>query len=98
MLKKSILSVVLIYIVWSVMDFLVHHKILQPIYDATKDLWRPMAEMKMELMYAVTLANVILFVVIYAVLVGKKSFNTGIKYGLLFGLAAGIPMGFGRNC
>jgi hypothetical protein len=88
-------SGITVFIVWSVLDFLIHGVMLQPTYEATAALWRPMAEMKMGLMYLVTFVFTTAFVAIYGFLVSPKSLVTGIKYGALFGLALGFSMGFG---
>lgn len=95
MSKRPLIAVVVIFIAWSVLDFVIHGLLLQETYAATASLWRPMEEMNMTLMYIVTLAYTVCFVAIYDVLVSEKSIATGIKYGALFGLAAGISMGFG---
>ena len=49
-------------------------------------------------MYVITLLFVACFVLIYALLIDKKSLMTGIKYGVIFGLAKGLTMGFGSYC
>lgn len=95
MLKRPFIAVVVIFLAWSLLDFVIHGLLLQATYEATADLWRPMEEMNMTLMYIVTLAYTVCFVAIYDVFVSQKSVATGIKYGALFGLAAGISMGFG---
>ena len=77
------------------MDFVIHGLFLRETYEATASLWRPMDEVDMPLMYAVTLVYAVCFVVLYDVFVGSKSISTGIKFGALFGLAAGVAMGFG---
>ena len=95
MLKRPFIAVVVIFLAWSLLDFVIHGLLLQATYEATADLWRPMEDMNMTLMYIVTLAYTVCFVAIYDVFVSQKSVATGIKYGALFGLAAGISMGFG---
>jgi len=95
MLKRPFIAIVVIFLAWSLLDFVIHGLLLQATYEATADLWRPMEEMNMTLMYIVTLAYTVCFVAIYDVFVSQKSVATGIKYGALFGLAAGISMGFG---
>ena len=94
-MKRPFIAVVVIFLAWSLLDFVIHGLLLQATYEATADLWRPMEEMNMTLMYIVTLAYTVCFVAIYDVFVSQKSVATGIKYGALFGLAAGISMGFG---
>ena len=95
MLKRAVIATISIFVAWSALDFVIHGVLLQSTYEATADLWRPMGEMKMGLMYLVTLVFVACFVAIYTLLVGSKSLATGLKYGLLFGIGSGFSMGFG---
>ena len=95
MLKRTILAVVFVFVAWSIMDFILHGMLLKSVYEATASLWRPMDKMNMPLMYFVTLVFTVCFVLIYGLLVVQKSLVSGIKFGALFGLAAGISMGFG---
>ncbi len=95
MLKRTIMTIVIIFLAWSVMDFIIHGMLLSSAYEATANLWRPMDEMNMPLMYLVTLIFTMSFVLIYAFLVSEKSLSSGIKFGALFGLAMGASMGFG---
>ena len=94
-MKRTLLAIVAVFIAWSVLDIVIHGILLQSTYEATASLWRPMDDMNMPLMYLVTLAYTACFVAIYDLMISGKSFTTGIKYGVLFGLAAGISMGFG---
>jgi hypothetical protein len=84
-----------VFIVRSILEFIIHNVLLGPTYEATAALWRPMAEMNMTLMYVVTLLYSAGFVAIYGLLVEPKCVGRGIKYGAIFGLATGISMGFG---
>ena len=95
MIKRTIWSIVAVFVTWSILDFILHGLLLKTTYEATASLWRPMDQMNMPLMYFVTLIFTTCFVLIYALLVGKKSLVTGIQFGVLFGLATGITMGFG---
>jgi len=45
MLRKSIIATVIIFILWSIVDFLLHGLILRSAYADTSQLWRPMEEM-----------------------------------------------------
>jgi hypothetical protein len=98
MVKRTIMAVVAVFVTWAVMDFLIHGLLLQPTYEATANLWRPVEEMNMPLMYFVTLVFTVCFVAIYGLLVSQKSLVSGIRFGALFGLAIGISMGFGSYC
>ncbi len=97
-MKRMVLAVVAVFVAWGVMDFVLHGVVLGPTYAATASLWRPMAEMKMGLMYAVTLTVAACFVLSYGWLVGRKSVARGVMFGTLFGLASGMSMGWGTYC
>ena len=94
-MKRPLIAIVVIFITWSILDFIIHGIFLQATYEATASLWRPMEEMDMPLMYAVILVYTVCFVMIYAIFVTDKSLSAGIQFGALFGIAAGISMGFG---
>ena len=93
--QRAILAVVAVFLTWSILDLVIHGMLLDPIYQVTADLWRPVEEMKMALMYAVSIATAACFVMIYTCLVTRKSLAAGLKLGALFGLASGVSMGWG---
>lgn len=95
MIKRAVLAVIAVFIAWSALDFVIHGVLLQSAYEATADLWRPMDEMNIPLMYLVTLVFAAAFVAIYLLLVEPKSAGSGVLFGVLFGLAVGVSMGFG---
>ena len=96
--RRTIWAVLAVFIMWSILDFILHGLLLRSTYEATANLWRPMDQMNMPLMYFVTLVFTVCFVLIYGLLVGRKSLASGIRFGALFGLATGISMGFGSYC
>ena len=98
MTKRNVLAIIAVFVVWQVLDFLLHGVILKSTYEATAALWRPMAEMKMGLMRVVGLVAAICFVCLYAWLVRPKGWATGLSYGLIFGVGTGFSMGFGTYC
>ncbi len=98
MLKQTIWAVIVVFIVLSILDFLIHGVFLKSTYQETANLWRPEDEMNMPLMSIVTLIFSICFVTIYSYLIEPKSLSSGIKYGLIFGVATGVSMGFGSYC
>jgi hypothetical protein len=95
MVKKVIIGTIAVFVAWMVLDALIHQVILGAAYKATAELWRPMEEMKNVLMVIVVLISAVVFVYIYAEFVAKKSMNTAIKYGIIFGIGVGISMGYG---
>jgi hypothetical protein len=95
MVKKWVLASVAVFVAWSVMDFIIHGVLLASTYEVTAQLWRPMAEMKMGLMYIVTAVSALAFAGLYAAMAANKSVSTGALYGLLFGIPFGVSMGLG---
>jgi hypothetical protein len=94
-MKKTVIAIIAVFILWSVLDFVIHGVFLGEAYKATAELWRPMEEMKMGLMRIVVLISSIMFVLIYALFFSEKNIKTALKYGLLFGIGAGVSMGYG---
>ena len=95
MTKKIILATLAIFILWSILDFILHGIILSSAYQASAQLWRPMNEMKNGLMYFVKLLSALVFVTIYARLISPKNMNYAVSFGVLFGVGTGISIGYG---
>lgn len=96
--KRTLLAILAVFVTWSIMDMIIHGIVLQSTYETTADMWRPMEEMNMRMMYVVLLISSSAFVLIYASLAANRSVKLGVLYGLLFGLATGISAGFGTYC
>ena len=93
--KRTILAVVAVFLAWSLLDVVIHQLILMGEYGATADLWRPPDEIMFGLIYLVTLISAGVFVSIYKLLICRKELGRAVQYGLLFGAAIGIGMGYG---
>ena len=94
-MKRTLLAILSVFVLWSVMDFVIHGLVLASPYALTPQLWRPMEEMKMGLMYATVLVAAAAFVCIYALFIADKSVRTALRYGALFGIGSGVSMGYG---
>jgi len=94
-MKKTIIAIVVVFVMWGVLDYVLHGLILGASYEATSQLWRPMEEMSIGLIYVVTLVAAACFVYVYAAMIGDRSQKTALLYGLVFGIGAGISMGYG---
>lgn len=92
---RLVVSVVVIFVVWAILDFVIHGVILGSTYAQQPELWRPMDEIHFGLTYSVTVVCTVAFASIYGFLVSPKSLGAGLTYGLLFGIAFGYSMGFG---
>lgn len=94
-MKRTLLAMLAVFVLWSAMDFVIHGLVLASPYASTPQLWRPMAEMKTGLMYVTVLIAAASFVGIYAWFIADKSVKTAVRYGLVFGIGSGISMGYG---
>lgn len=94
-MKRMAIAVLAVFVAWSILDFIIHGLILASTYQATAQLWRPMNDMKIGVLYLAVLINALAFVCIYGLLFAEKGIGSGVKYGLLFGLGTGFSMGFG---
>lgn len=95
MTKRLILAALAVFVAWTALDFLIHGIILRADYEATAELWRPQQEMKTALMHIAGLIFALAFTCIYAWFIGEKNLGTALAYGLVFGVGAGISMGYG---
>lgn len=97
-MKSYLIAFILVFVAWFLTDFLIHGIILKSTYAATAALWRPEAEMNSGLATLVTAIAALAFTGIYGALINPKSMAAGIKFGMLYGLAAGVSMGLGSYC
>ncbi len=95
MIKKIFLSTILIFIIWSILDFLIHGILLKNTYENTANLWCNTADIKIILAYFISLLAAFGFVLIYKFFITTKSIVIALKFSLIYGLVAGINMGFG---
>ena len=95
MFKKVLINALLIFIAWTIIDFLVHGLYLKEAYEQTASLWRPMEEAKMGLNAVVVLVVSLIFTLIYVLLIDRKSMSNALIFGLLLGISAGMSMGYG---
>lgn len=95
-LKRLALAIAAIFVAWQILDVIIHFVILSPVYAETEELWRPMEEMKMGLVRFVSLVGAVVFAYSYARFVGDQRLRTGLYYGLLWGIAYGTSMAYGR--
>lgn len=95
MAKRIGLAAVAVFVVWAIMDFVIHGLLLRGAYIATASLWRPQAEMKLGVMYLAVFLAALAFSAVYGWFVTPKGPATGWKFGLLYGAGVGVGMGYG---
>jgi len=72
-MKRLLFAGLAILIAWMVVDVLLHRLFLAPLYDASRELWRPFDQMNVTLIYVVTVVLISVCVGIYRLLVRPKS-------------------------
>jgi hypothetical protein len=95
MKKEIVVGTVAVFVVWGVMDFIIHGVLLSSLYAANPELWRPMAEMKIGVMYGAILISALFFTLLYELGLADAPLRKSVLYGAYFGVAIGIGMGFG---
>jgi uncharacterized membrane protein YhhN len=93
--KRIILGGIVVFVTWAVLDYVIHGVILAGAYAATASLWRPMGEMKLGVMVVALFISALAFAALYAWMVERKSAGRGFTFGLLYGIATGVAMGYG---
>lgn len=94
-MKAIVAAWLAVFLAWSVLDGLVHGLLFRNLYAALPGVWRPMAEIKVAVVYAGVLTTAAAFVGIYALLVQPRTRLAGLVYGLLYGLAMGASLASG---
>lgn len=88
-------ATVAVFVLWSVIDLLVHGVMLHAAYQETLHLWRPEDQVHALLMSAVTLFFGFMLVVTYGYYVVPKSLATGLGFGAALGIGVGVLIGLG---
>ncbi len=95
MFKKLILAVVVVFLLWSALDFVVHKQLLAKDYEAKKELWRGPDAIMENALHVVRFVFVLCFVALYACAKAEKSVASAVKYGFLYGLGVAVWISFG---
>lgn len=95
--RKFWIAVAVLFVAFSVMDFVGHGLVMTDAYQATQQLWRPMEEMNKfrPLGWVVTLVASFFFVLIFGKGYEGKGVVEGVRFGFYIGIFTGFPMGFG---
>ena len=96
MYKKHFGIAILIFILWSAIDFLICGILLKESYIQTSTLWRPKEEMKLGLYQFVLAIQSLVFVFLYTSLTSgkKRTLRTAMNYAVLAGVGSGLSMGY----
>ncbi|MFW6323911.1 MAG: hypothetical protein ACOC0U_02505 [Desulfovibrionales bacterium] len=94
-MKRIILATLVVFVIWVIIDLVIHGIVLNPVYDASREIWRSEASYRVYIMYLARLFAAFSFVLVYALFFGKRGVGTGLWYGFLLGFAAGFTLGYG---
>jgi hypothetical protein len=92
---RALLVGFLILTIWSGIDYVLHFSILAPFYSANPNLWRPLSEMNVGLIFFVRVALIFAFMATYHWFVDPKSVRSGMLFGALVGAQLGVGVGVG---
>jgi hypothetical protein len=98
MKKKIVTASIVVFVLFIIMDFLVHSVLLRGLYAETASLWRA-PEAIQSLAWIILAVNaVIAFLLVWLFAkgweAGKPWLGQGVRFGLALGLLFSLPMGF----
>lgn len=88
--KKFIIAVFGVFIVFQVLNFIIHGPILGSVYESMAGVWREDMMSKMWIMYVTSFIMSILFVYIFIKGYEGKGIAEGIRFGLIIGLLMNV--------
>jgi len=84
--KKYILAVLAVFVVFELLDFIIHSVILADAYESLQGVWRQNMMNYMWVMYVTALIWSVFFVYIFTKGYQNRGWLEGLRYGLLIGL------------
>jgi hypothetical protein len=94
--KKYVITSLAVFIVYGVVDYIIHTFILASAYTALEHLWRPEMNSLMWLYFLVGLFAAFMFVYIFTKGYEGKGITEGLRFGVIIGLFVTIPSVFGQ--
>ncbi len=96
--KKFWMAALVVFLMWFVLDTVIHGMLLQDLYRQSAHLWRPLADMQRMgwILWLVDAAMAVIFVWIFAkgLEAGKSYAGQGLRFGIVIGLMFSLPMAF----
>ena len=83
--KRFIIGGFVIFIIFQILDFLIHNILLMPLYASMSNIWRPDMMSKMWIMYISSF--IFSFIMMYLFIKGyeARGLMEGIRFGLIIG-------------
>ena len=94
--KKFWISFAATYIVYEILEFIIHGVLLKSTYatEAVMKIMRPEADMKMWILYVAGLFFIFFFCLIFAKGSEGKGLMEGVRYGFYVGMMVSVPMAY----
>lgn len=93
--KKFIITSLIVFVVYEILNYLIHSVFLMGAYQATMNLWRADMNSMMWIMWLGDLVKAFVFVYIFTKGIEGKGWMEGLRYGFWIGLYVSIGMGLG---
>jgi hypothetical protein len=91
---RAWLGFVVVFVVMSVLEAVIHVGLLSADYQATANLWRPMGDMKIYIFYMVYLIVSFFFTLVFFKYYEGNGPMEGLRYGLCVGLMMATTMAY----
>ena len=93
---RLIISAVVVFIVFQIMEYLVHEVMLKSTYVSLASIWRPEADFQSKFWIMILTSAIwcFLFTYFYAKTCKVGGLMTGVRFGFLIGLFFTIPMSY----
>ena len=88
--RNFILTSIIVFVVYEVVNNIIHVLILSGAYQVLSEVWRPDMMQKMWIMYVTALIFSFLFVYIFSKGYEGRGIQEGIRYGLIMGLLMNV--------
>jgi hypothetical protein len=93
--RKVIVAILLVFMLWAIIDLIIHGLILSTHYSLAGSVFRPEHESMMVLVYVARLAEATALVLLFALFVGRGGIAFGAGFGGLLGFGMGMTVGYG---
>ncbi len=92
--KKLIIGFIAVFVVFMILDYLIHNVLLTSLYEETQQLWRPEGEMKTWIFFVTGLFFAFFFTLIFSKGYEARGIMEGVRYGFYVALMVQLPAAY----
>jgi len=92
--KKLWIGFAAVFVAMAVIEYLVNNFLMMSVYQQTANLWRPMEEMKMGLIFVTYLFFALFFTLIFSKGYEGKGLMEGVRYGFYVAMMVSVPAAY----